>query len=103
MERKPMKNQKDFGEDATMVSFSQASRRFLPGDRVVWDERQSGTVLRYLDDMTLAVRWDDQKLGSTMAPAWTSRLRRQVLDWPADDNSSDTLPGAPEFEDWSCA
>jgi hypothetical protein len=112
METKHVRIFSNFDDDFTGVD--RARRRFTPGDRVVWDGLQVGTLLRYLDDSLAAVRWDDPTLGSTMVPVCFSRLRRLVpalTDWaPAEDRTtpdaaSSTLPGGlvtfPGW--WPCA
>lgn len=62
---------------------------FHPGDRVVWLGKDRGEVLRRYDRHTLVVRWDDPRVGTTLAPSW----RGLEVEAPAFAGYEDTVPG----------
>jgi hypothetical protein len=77
-------------DDYTYVRLD-ASRRFNIGDKVVWNGCDLGTVVRKLDEHTLVIDWDDPRIGRTVAPAWSYRLRH-IVQPTFDDDATDPEP-----------
>jgi len=65
-------------------------RVFFSGERVEWFGCDRGTVVKHQDKHTIIVRWDNPKLGTTLAPTWSRQLNRLIEDIYGDEA---TLPG----------
>jgi len=77
------------GDRLTKVRNPMAVDRFNLDDRVTWDGLDIGTVISYVDDCTVMVRWSDST--ATMAPSFSARLKR-VPKEIEPDLIFDTLP-----------
>ena len=75
-------------------------RKFYAGQRIIWDSRDVGTIVKVVDNHSCVVHWDNPKLGRTMAPMWSSKFQPLIerigpvpsLRTPIENWGEDTIP-----------